>query len=317
MNLGGTRDIMNALRNKLIIIPALLAIVLSMGITACEPKSPTTTNPPTPPAQTTPTDYPNKGLLVDTKWLKDHVGDANLVIIDARAEKDYTTGHIPSSLNLAPSLLDGKNEKGDDTSVLKSAAELSTIFVNNGVSDKAKIVVYAAGVDANAGRIFWALEYLGHKDVHILDGGYGKWTGDNYSVATYKPAPAATTFTATATPGVIANKADELSSLNNTNIVRVDSRNAADFIAKRIPNSINILVADYLNADGTVKSYSDLTAFLASKGITPGKTIITNCYVGYRSSQAYFIYRLMGYTVSNYDGSTTEWFADTALPTQP
>ena len=76
-------------------------------------------------------------------------------------------------------------------------------------------------------------------------------------------------------------------------------------------------MGDYLNADGTVKSLTDLTTFLSSKGITPGKTIITNCYVGYRSSQGYLMFRLLGYNVSNYDGSTTEWFADPSLPTQP
>ncbi len=315
---------MKLFSNKWMVTLALSILISSLLISACTTHPPTTTHPtaPTPNATSTPpvtpTDYPNKGLLVDTKWLKDHVGNANLVIIDTRADKDYAAGHIPSSINLAPGLFDGKNEKGDDTTVLKSVTELSDIFGKNGVSNKAKIVVYSAGVDANAGRVFWALEYLGHKDVHILDGGYAKWTGENISVVTYTPVTTATTFNASSpNASVIATKSYVVSSLNNTKFTLVDSRNAVDWAAKRIPDSINILMGDYLNANGTVKSYGDLTTFLASKGITPGKTIIANCYTGHRSAQGYFIYRLMGYNVSNYDGSTTEWFADTSLKTEP
>ena len=268
-----------------------------------------------PPIQNTPGSYPNSSLMVDTKWLADHINDQNLVIIDTRAASSYAAGHVNGAINIAPDSLDTSN--GGDNTVLMSATDLADIFGSKGVSNTNRIVIYGADIDANAARVFWALEYLGHKDVHILDGGYSKWNKEgNYAVNPNSIRPAVT-FTPAVNASVLATKADEFMSLNNTNVVRVDSRNAADFVAKRIPNSINILMGDYLNADGTVKSLTDLTGFLTSKGITPGKAIITNCYVGYRSSQAYFIFRLMGYAVSNYDGSTTEWFADPTMPTQP
>ena len=104
---------------------------------------------------------------------------------------------------------------------------------------------------------------------------------------------------------------------DTANYTVVDSRNASDYTAKHIPNAINILIGDFLNADNTVKSYSDLKSLLDGKGITTGKTVITHCYVGYRSGQEYFIFRLMGFNVSNYDGSWTEWSADPTLPTAP
>ena len=270
------------------------------------------------PIQNTAGSYANSALLVDTKWLAAHLTDQGLVVIDARPASSYAAGHVTGAINLVPGALDDASTTFADTSLLKSAADLSAIFGKAGVSDTNRIVVYSTGVDANAARIFWALEYLGHKDVHILDGGYTQWNKEGNYAVLFNNVRAAATYTPTVNASVIATKANELASLNNSNVVRVDSRNAADFIVKRIPNSINILMADYLNADGTtVKSLTDLTTSLTSKGITPSKTVITNCYVGYRSSQAYFIFRLLGYNVSNYDGSTTEWFADPALPTQP
>ena len=281
------------------------------------PMTPAVITPVTIPAiQNTPGSYTNSSLLVDTKWLAAHLTDQSLVIIDTRPASTYAAGHIIGAVNLGPALFDMANAAGD-TSLLKSAAELADIFGKNGVSNTNRIIIYSTGVDANAARVFWALEHLGHKDVHILDGGYTQWNKEGNYAVIWNSIRTATTYVPTVNASVIATKADELASLNNTNVVRVDSRNAADFIVKKIPNSINILMNDYLNADGTVKSLSDLTSFLNSKGITPAETVITNCYVGYRSSQGYFIFRLMGYNVSNYDGSTTEWFADTSLPTQP
>lgn len=282
------------------------------------PVSPPIVTPvPVPPIANTPGSYPNSSLLVDTKWVAEHIADQNLVIIDARPASNYAAGHINGAINLPPGVFDGPGATAGDNTDIKNPTELADIFGKAGVSNTNRIVVYSAGNEYAAARIFWMLEYLGHKDVHILNGGYTKWNQEGNYAVTHNTIRTATTFTPVTNASVVAKKADVLASLNNTNFVRVDSRNAADFIVKRIPDSINILMADYLNADLTIKSFADMNTFLNSKGITPGKNVIANCYVGYRSSQAYFVFRLMGYIVSNYDGSTTEWFADPMLPTQP
>ena len=80
---------------------------------------------------------------------------------------------------------------------------------------------------------------------------------------------------------------------------------------------MNILVGDFQNTDKTVKSYADIKTLLDSKGVTAGKTVITHCYVGWRSGQEYFVLRLMGFNVSNYEGSWVEWGSDPSLPTAP
>ena len=307
---------MNTMRNKLIIIPALLAIVLSMGITACATKSPTpvTTLTPTPKPTVTP-----DPLLVDAKWLNEHLNDPTLIIIDGRPGTAYDAGHIKGAINLPVTMFNEATPSvvPTDLTLLMPAANLTNMFGQAGVSDKAQIVVYGDNIDYLGCRLFWMLESLGHTDVHVLDGGLTKWKSLGNPVHGEKSVKTPTTFTAKPNNAVIATKSYVLSSYNNSNFVLVDSRNAIDYVVKRIPRSVNLLMGDYLNADGTLKSTGDLTALLSSKGITPGKTIITYCYVGYRSSQAYFIYRLLGYNVSNYDGSTTEWFFDTTLPTHP
>ena len=370
---------MKAMRNKLIIIPVSIGIILSMTLAACAPAAatpkaeivttpstaavkapavtpggapvvtpsnaavaapvitpstapvavpvitpapttPTTPVTPTTPATPTPTPTATPApLLVDAKWLNEHLNDATLIIIDGRPSTAYDAGHIKGAINLPVTMFNEATPAVTpaDITLLMPAANLTNMFGQAGVSDKAQIVVYGDSIDYLGCRLFWMLESLGHSDVHVLDGGLNKWKSLGNPVHGEKSVKTATTFTAKPNSAVIATKAFVLSNYKATNFVLVDSRNAVDYVVKRIPGAVNLLMGDYLNTDSTLKSTSDLTALLSAKGITPGKTIITYCYVGYRSSQAYFIYRLLGYNVSNYDGSTTEWFFDTTLPTQP
>jgi len=275
-------------------------------LTACGGSSTSTTS--------TAATYSNASLLVSGAALD--VNAANQVIIDARSAALYATGHITNAINIPNTALNATSNALDTATAV---AALSAA----GVSNTAKIIVYGADVDPNAGWVFWALEYLGAADVHMLDGGYTKWVADGRTVATTATTLPAATFTPTVNATRLATKADVVAHYADaTNYAIIDSRNYNDatnnnFVTAHIPNAVSILIGDFLNADKTVKSYADIKALLDAQGVTAGKTVITHCYVGWRSAQEYFMLRLMGFNVSNYDGSWTEWAADTTpLPTQ-
>ena len=259
---------------------------------------------------------PKGNLLVTGKSLAANLNLANQVIIDVRGAADYDLGHLSNAVNLTPGTFD-KGGAGIDSTDLKSPAEIAAILGAAGISNGTRIVVYGKGVDANAGRVFWLLEYSGATDVHVLDGGYDKWVSDARATVTTATAVTPATFVAGQDGAKLATKAQVLAHYADTNYAVVDSRNAADYNSKHIPNAINMLVGDFLNADGTVRSYAGLKTLLEGKGVTSIKKVITHCYVGYRSGQEYLIFRLMDFNVSNYDGSWTEWSADAALPTAP
>lgn len=272
------------------------------------------------------TTYTNSALLVSTSELAANLDNANQVIIDVRNTYG-TTGHIRNAVNLTTGAFD-KGGTGIDKTDLKSPGEIATILGNAGVTATTKIIICGQNVDSSAGRVFWLLEYLGAKDVHILDGGYDKWVSDGYPTVTTTPVATPATFVPAVDSSRLATKATVLANYNNAGYAIVDSRDATDptglktgaslpYDAKHIPNAINILTGDFLNANNTVKSHAELKALLDGKGITTGKTVITHCYVGYRSGQEYLMFRLMGFNVSNYDGSWTEWNADPTLPTAP
>lgn len=59
-----------------------------------------------------------------------------------------------------------------------------------------------------------------------------------------------------------------------------------------------------------------LRALFTAAGAAPGDTVVTYCRTGVQASHAYFVARLLGYTVRLYDGSFTDWSRDASLPVE-
>jgi thiosulfate/3-mercaptopyruvate sulfurtransferase len=284
----------------------------AMFVVAMSGCSDSTTEPKETPA------YPNEAILVSGETLEANLEAPNQVIVDTRKTADYDAGHIPNAISLPVSPGGGSFDIGGDgtnRTDLKPPAEIAIVLGNAGLTEATRIVVAGTDIDWLAGRMFWMLEYLGAVEVVMLDGGFAKWTADGRTISTTPKTLPPATFTPSVVASALVTKADILAHYADTeHYAIVDSRNTADWQASRIPNAINILVGDVLNADFTMKTQLELEALFAERGISTAKQIYTHCYVGYRSSQGYFYFRLMGYNVAHYDGSWTEWNADETTP---
>jgi 3-mercaptopyruvate sulfurtransferase SseA len=292
------------------LLAALAAAVL--GSSGCSEST-------TTPRVTAP--YPNAEILVTGATLAANLSAANQVIVDTRAADAYAAGHVPNAINLPISPGSGTFDiggNGPDRTDLKPAGDIALVLGAAGIAENTTLVVYGTDMDWLVGRMFWMLEYLGATDVRMLDGGFVKWTADGRQVSTVTPVPEPRTFTPTVVPALLVDKSDILAAYANTDeYVIVDSRNAVDYQVSRIPNAVNILIQDFLNPDFTMRAAVEIEALLDARGVTPDKTVYTHCYVGYRSSQEYFVFRLMDYNVSHYDGSWADWSADPNTPKEP
>jgi 3-mercaptopyruvate sulfurtransferase SseA len=263
--------------------------------------------------------FPNAKLLVSADSVQKSIGMKNLVIIDARSS-GYETSHIPGAINL---------KYGDyltGGTGLKDLATLQTQLGAAGLKRNMKIVVYdntTASFGA-AGRVFWMLEYLGCNDVHILDGGWDKWTADGRPTEAGTNTLSPATFKAVVKASRKATKEHIADRLNAKNFAVIDTRTDEEFMGWQlygeargghIPGAVQIPYAWYFNSDKTVLDYKDLKTMFMSRGITKNKEVTAYCTLGIRSGFAYFLLRLMGYPrVSNYDASIVEWAADSSLP---
>jgi 3-mercaptopyruvate sulfurtransferase SseA len=264
-------------------------------------------------------DFPQAILLVSGDSVRDNLGSNNLVIIDARTA-GYDISHIPGAINM---LFGQYFTSGTG---LLPVATLNSMLSAKGLTSDATYVIYdnTSASWGAAGRIFWMLEYLGCKDVHILDGGWDKWFGDGKPTETSANILPASTFQASPVPSIRSDKKYIAGRYKSADFVVMDCRTDEEYIGWQlygeargghIPGAVQVPYAWYFSTDKTLRNYAELTMMFQSRGITRDKEVTAHCTVGIRSGFAYFVLRLMGYPrASNYDASIVEWAADKKLP---
>jgi thiosulfate/3-mercaptopyruvate sulfurtransferase len=127
-------------------------------------------------------EYFNPQKLVETGWLKENLNRSHLRIIDfGRSMEDYKMGHVPSALFVDRGLITTKI--GKVPGMLTYVEKVVDVLENAGISNDSTVVIYDGFGGLWASRLFWALEYLGHGDVRLLNGGWNKWLNEGRNVS--------------------------------------------------------------------------------------------------------------------------------------
>jgi thiosulfate/3-mercaptopyruvate sulfurtransferase len=253
-------------------------------------------------------------MLVSTQWLADHLKDPSVVILHVSdGLNDYKRGHIPGArwLEFKKFAVDS----GPLGVELPSVEQLRQAFQELGVGDNSRVVIYTTGWYPYATRAYFTLDYLGHGDkAALLDGGIDQWLNEDRPVTGTAPKFSPATFT----PHVHENRVS-LEDVKNIIDGRpgteadqiVDARPARGYTAGHLEGATNIYWQDtqVSEEDFRLQSVDKLRALYASRGIVPGKRIVTYCAVGLQASHAYFLAKYLGYDAALYDGSYQEWSA--------
>jgi thiosulfate/3-mercaptopyruvate sulfurtransferase len=268
-------------------------------------------------------------LLVSVDWLKAHLNDRNLVILDFRHEKaDYDKGHIPGAQFVGMDAIWRSGEPGVE---LPSVAALDSTFEALGISDQSRVVIY--GSTWMAPRVFLDLDYLGHGDhAAMLDGGLPAWEKAGLKLSVEPVHPARGTFTPRPRPDIVVDAKWVNAHRTDRNVRLLDGRSEGEYTGTdhseqlprsgHIPGAIN-LPWEQTFTDGKaalegnpspLKSAGELKALLAGAGITPPNALVAYCTVGMRAAHWYFVARLLGFEPKIYDGSMREWSPKTDLP---
>ncbi len=226
-------------------------------------------------------------------------------IVDVRAQTAYEAGHLPGAVNLPWSRLhvserDGiRNEFADDAVFEKEIRAA-------GLEDGDTVLIY----DNNSlpGRAFIALEYAGFKNIHVLDGGVGGFTG---TLSTEPVTVAASDFTIGEKFDVRVDKAYVDQRRDDEDAVLIDGRNSDAFVDGHIPGAKSLVAASLLTEDRRVQPQDVINGLLASRGIDKDKEILSYCGSGVAAANNYVALRNLGYTnVRIYDESWDEWSRD-------
>ncbi len=266
-------------------------------------------------------EYTRETLLTTVEELRRKLGAPDLCIIDVRPAEDYAKGHIPGAAHFdlfGLSLIDTS-----DAPLKAFMFMIHHVLELRGVSETKQVVFYEANSGMRAARGVWFLEYYGHPNVKMLDGGFQAWKAAGAPVTSEATAPKAATFKSSDRRDVLATADDVLRSLNRKEIAILDTRSRGEFLGTHvraarggaIPGAIHIEWTDNIAADGRFKANTELKAMYDRAGITPDKEVISYCQGGYRAAHSYVALRLLGFPrVRNYIGSWKEWGDRTDLP---
>ncbi|HVF53332.1 MAG TPA: sulfurtransferase [Actinomycetota bacterium] len=275
------------------------------------------------------TDYFNASSLVDTDWVEEHNGDANVAIIEIDEDTSaYEKGHIPNalSINWETDLHDAPRRE------FVSAEGLAKLLGEKGISNDATIVLYSGNNNWFAAYAYWLFKYRGVENVKLLNGGRKKWELESRIFSQEVPARPATTFTVGPERPELRIFRDDVIKRAQGPAAWVDVRSPEEYrgellapphlpqeqaqVPGHIPGAANITWSKAVNEDGTFKSTDELKELYAAQGITSDKEVVTYCRIGERSSHSWFVLtELLGFQhVMNYDGSWTEYGSLVGVP---
>ena len=257
--------------------------------------------------------YANPQLLTNTETLSVMMETGDVRIIDVRSREAYDKGHVIGAVHLgADDVIDPDSHVPGD---LWTHESLAKMLGERGIDKDTPVVIYDDKGGFHAARIFWMLEYFGHRQASVLNGGYPKWEAEGRSSTTSEPVVRAKTFAYTPTPRRLATADWLLDRKGDDSVVVIDVRPTKLYNAGHIPWAKSIPWKLNLAEDGTLKPAAQLKAHFEAQGVTPDKNIAVHCQVGKAAAHSYFALRLLGYPrVRSYDRSWAEWGAAGDLP---
>ena len=120
------------------------------------------------------------GPLVEADWLREHIDDRDVRVIDfrwylqgRRGWQEFVRGHIPRAVFLDLEKVTGK--EGGGRHPLPSADQFESELRLRGVNDDTKVVVYDDSGGSTAARLWFLLGYFGHRAQAVLNGGLQAW----------------------------------------------------------------------------------------------------------------------------------------------
>ncbi len=264
--------------------------------------------------------YARPDQLVETEWVAAHAADTNLRIVDMR-RSGYQAGHLPEAVYLAPEAI---REANSAPTFLPSPAAFKAMMETLGISDSTRVIVYdESGIYAP--RLWWILNYFGHPNVAVVNGGWRKWTTEERPTPTAEPRLRAAQFTPRPQPKWLATAADVVAAIDKPGTKIVDARTereiggAPQANIKRggfVPSSIPVYYEELLDpTKRTFRSADEIKQIYESRGILPSHQVIVYCLVGMRASVDIFALHLIGYdNLRNYYGAWEEWGNRDDLP---
>lgn len=274
-----------------------------------------------------------------------------LVVVDcsfdlmnpSAGHEQYLQNHIPGALyaHLDQDLSQKDPAKGPTASggrhPLPTREQFASTLGQWGIDDpNTQVVAYDRNGNMVGGRLWWMLQWCGHAQVAVLDGGWAAWTAAGFPTEAGPvahgdvSAPGLKTGAATPYPlspalVQLVSASDVLQQLGSAQQTLIDARanprfkgdvEPLDPAAGHIPGALNRPFSDNFNAQSLYHAPEALRAtFDNLLGTRPASSVVLHCGSGVSAIPNLIAMKLAGYpTPALFAGSWSEWCSDPSRP---
>ncbi|MDM5187883.1 sulfurtransferase [Bacillus sp. DX4.1] len=266
-------------------------------------------------------------MIVTVEWLRDHIEDEHVRIIDCRfdlantnwGKEQYELEHIPHALyfDLDHDLSSPVTKHGG-RHPLPDVETLVQKLSQAGIDENTTVVAYDSQAGAMASRLWWLLTYVGHKKVHVLNGGFPTWKEQNLPTTANLSVVAPKTFIPSLEEDILITM-EELKEKINTNVdmTLIDSREPkryagleepVDTKAGHIPTAENYFWKDGVTVEGQFKGEIDQQERF--RHLDKERETIVYCGSGVTACPNVLALKTAGFNnVRLYAGSWSDWIS--------
>ncbi len=277
-------------------------------------------------------------LLISAKELASHLDDPEWVIVDSRfkladpekGRRDYESAHIPGAVyahldnDLSGPIIKGVTGRHP----MPEVNNIRAVFSWLGIDSSVQVVAYDdVGGALAAGRVWWLLRWLGHKQAAILDGGWQAWVSQGLPVRGGKEIREPRVFIPHPRTELMVSSEEVEKMRKDPRFLLLDARTAEryrgenetiDPVAGHIPGAISAPYLDNLNPDGTFLSDESLAK--RYKRLVEGFPIdhvVAYCGSGVTATHDILAMMKAGLGEARlYAGSYSEWITDPKRPVE-
>jgi thiosulfate/3-mercaptopyruvate sulfurtransferase len=255
--------------------------------------------------------------LVDAAWVRERLGEEDLVLGDVRGPNAHQRGHLPRSI---PLVLGSPPPLATAETVREFAVEVQRRLGRHGVTGAERLVLYDRGDCVGAAASAQAALLAGHPQVAVLAGGIASWPEELEQGAVELQK----TRTSLEPHLDAVPTWEELGErLNDPDLTILDVRSADEFAGRggypcdprqgHIPGARHLEVERLFAAPGRPQEPWGIRELV---GLPEDAEIVAYCHSGSRSGLAALALRAAGYEARNYPGSWHEWSRHDDLPAE-
>ncbi|MFC8057116.1 sulfurtransferase [Bacillus cereus] len=266
-------------------------------------------------------------MIVTVEWLREHIEDENVRIIDCRFDlanpnwgrEKYEEEHILHALYFDLNLdLSSPVAEHGGRHPLPNIEEFADKLSQAGIDEHTTVIAYDSQAGANASRLWWLLNYVGHEKVYILDGGFPAWKENGLPTTTEIPVAKRKAFKVNVQDYMLVTMETVRENIHaGANVTLIDSREPKRYAGVEelvdpkvghIPTAVNYFWKDGIVQSGQFKNEAGQQERF--QNLSKDKETIVYCGSGVTACPNILALKLAGFqNVKLYAGSWSDWIS--------